>query len=158
MATHSGILAWRIPWTEEPGRRQSMGSQRADMSEVTEHSTALIYAIHKSYSVTSHSFATPWTIWFKEFSRPESWSGLPFPSPGDLPDPGIKPGSPALQADSLPVEPPGKPLLIKIMAHISKGNNLMWQHRTFGAKIYKLGNWLVFQIVLAVRQAWIPNN
>ena len=37
------------------------------------------------------------------------WSRLPFPSPGDLPDPGIKPGTPALQADALPSEPPGKP-------------------------------------------------
>ena len=43
------------------------------------------------------------------FSRQEHWSGLPFPSPGDLPDPGIKPGSPALQADSLPTELRGKP-------------------------------------------------
>ena len=43
------------------------------------------------------------------FSRQEYWSGLPFPSPGDLPNPGIKPGSPALQADSLPPEPLGKP-------------------------------------------------
>ena len=43
------------------------------------------------------------------FSRQEYWSELPFPSPGDLPDPGIKPGSPALQADSLPTEPLGKP-------------------------------------------------
>ena len=43
------------------------------------------------------------------FSRQEYWSELPFPSPGDLPDPGIEPGSPALQADSLPSEPPGKP-------------------------------------------------
>ena len=42
------------------------------------------------------------------FSRKEYWSGLPFPSPGDLPDPGIEPGSPALQADSFPSEPPGK--------------------------------------------------
>ena len=42
-----------------------------------------------------------------EFSRQEYWSGLPFPSPGDLPDPGIDPRSPALQADSLPAEPPG---------------------------------------------------
>ena len=41
--------------------------------------------------------------------RQESWSGLPFPSPGDLPDPGTEPGSPALQADSLLTEPPGKP-------------------------------------------------
>ena len=44
-----------------------------------------------------------------EFSRQEYCSGLPCPSPGDLPDPGIKPRSPALQADSLPSEPPGKP-------------------------------------------------
>ena len=43
-----------------------------------------------------------------EFSRQEYWSGLPCPSPGDLPNPGIKPESPALQADSLPSEPPGK--------------------------------------------------
>ena len=42
-----------------------------------------------------------------KFSRQEYWSGLPFPSPGDLPDPGIEPGSPALQADTLPSEPPG---------------------------------------------------
>ena len=42
------------------------------------------------------------------FSRQEYWSGVPFPSPGDLPDPGIESGSPALQADTLPSEPPGK--------------------------------------------------
>ena len=42
------------------------------------------------------------------FSRQEYWSGLPFSSPGDLPDPGIKPGSPTSQADALPSEPPGK--------------------------------------------------
>ena len=47
-----------------------------------------------------------------ELSRQEYWSGLPFPSPGDLPDPGIEPGSPALQADSLLSEPPGKPRFI----------------------------------------------
>ena len=41
--------------------------------------------------------------------RQEYWSALPFPSPGDLSDPGIEPRSPALQADSLPAEPPGKP-------------------------------------------------
>jgi len=44
-----------------------------------------------------------------EFSRQEYWSKLPRPYPGDLPNPGIKPRSPALQADSLPSEPPGKP-------------------------------------------------
>ena len=44
-----------------------------------------------------------------EFSRQEYWNGVPFPSLGDLPDPGIEPGSPALQADALLSEPPGKP-------------------------------------------------
>ena len=43
-----------------------------------------------------------------EFSRPEYWSGKPFPSPGDLSNPGMEPRSPALQADSLPAEPQGK--------------------------------------------------
>ena len=59
-------------------------------------------------------FATPWTVVYQapqsmQFSRRECWSGLPFPSPGDLPKPGIEPGSPTLQADALPSEPPGKP-------------------------------------------------
>ena len=58
---------------------------------------------------------TPWTNVAHQatpsmgFSRQEYWSGLPFPSPGDLPDPGIKPRSPTLQADALTSEPPGKP-------------------------------------------------
>ena len=71
MATHSSTLAWEIPWTQEPGRLQSMG-----------------------------------------FSRQEYWSGLPFASPEDLPDPEIEPRSPTLQADSLPSEPPGNLLAI----------------------------------------------
>ena len=57
-------------------------------------------------------FGTPWTVAYQAssmgFSRQEYWSGVPFPSPGDLPDPGIEPGFPALQADALPSEPPGK--------------------------------------------------
>ena len=59
-------------------------------------------------------FATPWTVAYQAppsmgFSWQEYWSGLPFPSPGDLPDPGIEPRSPALGADALTSEPPGKP-------------------------------------------------
>ena len=55
-------------------------------------------------------FATPWTVALQDplsmgFSRQKYWSGLPFPSPGDLPDPGIKPRSPALQANALTSEP-----------------------------------------------------
>ena len=56
----------------------------------------------------------PWTVAYQAslsmgFSRQEYWSGLPFPSPGALPDPGIEPRSPASEADALTSEPPGKP-------------------------------------------------
>ena len=62
-------------------------------------------------------FVTPWTITYQappsmEFSRQEYWSGLPFPSPGGLPDPGIEPWSPALQVDTLPSEPRRKTKII----------------------------------------------
>ena len=59
---------------------------------------------------------TPWTVAYQApssmgFSRQKCWSGLPFPSPGDLPNPGIEPGFPALQTDALPSKPPGKHLV-----------------------------------------------
>ena len=62
-------------------------------------------------------FAAPLTIAYEappslEFFKQEYWSGLPFPSPGDLPNPAIEAESPTLQTDVLPSEPPGKPLLI----------------------------------------------
>ena len=71
-------------------------------------------------------FVTPWTVAYQAppsmgFSRQECWSGLPFSSPGDLPNTGIEPGSPSLQADALPAESPGKPnmaLKIPLMAKV----------------------------------------
>ena len=82
MATHSSILAWKIPWTEEPGGLYSpWGLKELDTTERQTH--------------------------FK--SRQEYWSGLPFPSPGELPNPGIEPRSPTMQAVSLPAEPLGRP-------------------------------------------------
>ena len=72
---------------------------------------------------------------FVEFSGQEYWSGLPFPSPGDLPVPGIEPRSPALQADSLLSEPPGKPSSATkeaIMQQVEKAHSL--QRRPRAAK------------------------
>ena len=68
--------------------------------------------------------ATLWTIarqapLSRGFSRQEYWSGLPFPLPGNLPNPGIKPMSPALQAVSLPTEPPGKLIRIQFIQSLS---------------------------------------
>ena len=53
------------------------------------------------------------------FPRQEYWSGLPSPTPGDLPNPGIQPRSPSLQADSLPFEPPGKPATLVVLFKIN---------------------------------------
>ena len=75
-------------------------------------------------------FVTPWTVTYQAlrstgFSRQEYWSGLPFPSPGDLPNPGIKPGSPVLQTDALPSEPLGKPLLLLSTCTVDNHKNYL---------------------------------
>ena len=83
-------------------------------------------------------FATPWTVAYKaplsvEFSCQEYWSGLPFPSPGDLLDLGTELGSPALQADALPSEPPGKSLIRRVhqakcqVGWITSSNQDCWE-------------------------------
>ena len=74
------------------------------------------YCVYSKLLSHIRLFGTPWTVTHQSplsmgFSRQEHWSGLPFPSPGDLPNAGIKQGSPALQVDSLPSEPPEKPLI-----------------------------------------------
>ena len=81
--------------------------------------------IHTSGSVAKSclTLVTPWTVAHQalqsmEFSRQEYWSGLPFPSSGELHNPGIELGSPALQADSLPTAPPRKPLYTHKHTHM----------------------------------------
>ena len=81
-------------------------------------------------------FATPWTVAYQAslsmgFSRQEYWSGLPFPSPGDLPDPGNEPGFPALEADALTSEPPGKPNSVRetlIFSELLRKTSLKKEH------------------------------
>ena len=96
-------------------------------------------------SVTSDS-ATPWTIQSMEFSRPEYWSGQPFPSPGDLPNPGIEPRSPTLQADSLPVEPQGKPLdslSVRKILHQKGEESVGWRRGRQLLSLLHSGSWLL---------------
>ena len=88
-------------------------------SVVTEMSTQVVPDFNSSHkkcmsaqsfdSLQPHGLQPAKAPLSKGFSRQEYWSGLLFPPPGDLPDPGKEPGSPALQADSLPAAPPGKP-------------------------------------------------
>ena len=84
-----------------------------DSKYLKEYTPTRLQKVKSEVAQSVRLFATPWTVayqapLFMGFSRQEYWSGLPFPPPGDLPDPGIEPGSPALEADALPSEPPGK--------------------------------------------------
>ena len=69
-----------------------------------------------------------------EFSKQEYWSGLSFPSPGDLPNPGIEPRSLALQADSLPDEPPGRPPVALLWQPLKKKNTSPQREELWGFK------------------------
>ena len=128
MATHSSILAWRIPWTKELGRLQSTGSQTVGYHWVTSlqgdnsflREFQKMKASNNVLSCFSHVwlFETPWTVACQAplsmgFSRQEYWGVFPAPPPGDLPHPGIKMSLLCLwhwQMDSLPLAPPGEPL------------------------------------------------
>ena len=84
-------------------------------------------------------FATPWTVAYQtplsmEFSRQEYSNGLPFPSPGGLPNPGIKPGSPALQTDALLSEPLGKPGMLSREKRSDKWQTF-WDHHSLSCQI-----------------------
>ena len=113
-------------WTGRPGVLWFMGSQRVGHDWATELTWFLLSGrlhhrwenrkIRKKVLVAQlcPTHCDPMTVAhqappFMEFSRQEHWSGLPFPSPGHLPNPGIEPRSPILQAGSLPSESPGKP-------------------------------------------------
>ena len=81
-----------------------------DIKGETDSNTIIVQSLAQSCP----TLCNPWTVAHQAplsmgFSRQEYWSGLPFPSPGYLPDPGIEPRSPTLEADALTSEPPGKP-------------------------------------------------
>ena len=95
-----------------------------------------------SHSVMFETFVTPWTLarhtpLSMEFSRQEYWSGMPFPSPEDLPNLGIEPMSPALQVDSSPSKPSGKNLtshlqsssneILFLIAHAHQFDRVLWR-------------------------------
>ena len=99
------------------GHRRALNRVPCAISEFS----LVIHFIHKVKSLSRvRLFPTPWTVAHQAplsmgFSTQEYWSGLPFPSPGDLPDPRIEPRSPALRADTLTSEPPGEPILYLVV-------------------------------------------
>ena len=115
----SCVWVFATPWTAAYQAPPSMGFSRQEYWSGVPLPSPALYSC-KKVKVKSLSrvrlFATPWTVARQAplsmgFSRQEYWSGLPFPSLGDLPNPGIEFGSPALQADALSSEPPGKPIV-----------------------------------------------
>ena len=93
------------------------------------------YVLVLSHFSCVQFFVIPWTVVHQaplsmKFSGQEYWSKLPFPSPGDLPDSGIEPGYPALQADALPSEPPGKSQGKVIICTISNHFSYLYSRRT----------------------------
>ena len=121
MATHSSILAWRIPWTEKPGGLQSLVFQSVRYTwriNTLTVDSALCWAV-LCHSVVSDSLRPhrlyptrllcPWG-----FSRQEYWSGFSYPPPGDLPNPGTEPRS----------EPSGKPGILEWVGYpFSRGTS-----------------------------------
>ena len=103
------------PWTVVDQASLSMGFSRQECwsrADKTCYCFWMVLGLSFSFSLVSklcQTLATPWIVAHQAplsmgFSRQEYWSGLPFPSPGDLPDPAIEPQSPTLQADSLSTE------------------------------------------------------
>ena len=130
-AIHFSTLAWKIPWTEKPGRLQPMQSQRIEHEWTTSLSLWLILKLHGwVLRCFSHVqlVVTPWTITHQVplsmgFSQQEYWSRLSCPPPGNIPDPGIKHASLVFQADSLLLSPRGCPVLKLVNPDIS---NRIW--------------------------------
>ena len=106
-------------------------------------------------------FATPWTIQSIELSRPEYWSGLPFPPPGGLPNPGTELMSPTLHADSLPAEPQRKPRNtgvggLSLLQGIFLTQELNWGLLHCRQMLYPLshqGSWL-YVLFITVSTRW----
>ena len=107
-------------------------------------------------------FATRWTVAHQAplsmgFSGQEHWSGLPFPSPGDLPDPGIKPRSPALQADTLTSKPPGKPLDMTTLDSILKSRDY-FTNKGASSQSYGFSSSHVWMWELGYKESWALKN
>ena len=116
MAAHSSILAREIPWTEEPGGLQSVHGVAKCQIWLRDW-TELNWEKHSLTTTSLQQISMIWiflslktniyhTFLSVEFSRQKNWIGLPYPPPGDLPDPGTEPTSPALAGKFFTTEPP----------------------------------------------------
>ena len=112
------------------------GRTGVSLAELVTHYHSLVFLL--CFKVKVKVYSDSWTVAHQAppsmgFSRREYWSGLPFPSPGDLPNPGIEPRSPTLQADALTSDPPGKPFVLNVI-HKASPPSLDSRHHLFPQK------------------------
>ena len=117
--------------------------------------TELLCCITETIFSQNRLFETPWAVarqaaLSKKFSRQEYWSGLPFPSPGNLPDSGIKPRSPAMQAASLQSEAPGKPksTVLQLKKKKSSLQSSHISHSSLLSQVSELSSWVAMPRLL----------
>ena len=143
---HSGLISFRMDWLDllaVQGTLKSLLQHHNSKASILQRSAFFMVQLSHPYvkvKLLSHVrlFVTlsPWTVAHQAppsmgFSRQEYWSGLPFPSPGDHPNPGIEPRSPTLQADALTSGPPGKPCM-------TTGKTITLTRWTFVGKVMSL--------------------
>ena len=106
----SRVWLFETPWTAAHQAPLSMGILQATILEWVAMPSSRESSQPRDQTQVSHTAGIFFTVWATREAH-ENWSGWPIPSPGDLPDPGLELGSPTMQADSLPAELPGSPLL-----------------------------------------------
>ena len=121
---------WKCISTFSKTSKNILLAKAGHMTEPKAVAVAIVAVVKVAQSCPT--LCDTWTIQSMEFSRLEYWSGWPFPSPGDLPDLGIEPRSPALQADSLPTEPPtqGSPEILEWVAYPFSSGSTQPRNRT----------------------------
>ena len=159
------LEALKVVMPTTPSSRLAQGSQEilALRSKAQSHKSSEV-----KVTQSCPNFMTPWTIQSMEFCRPEYWSGQPFPSPGDLSSPEIKPRSPKQQMDSLPAEPQGKPkntrvgslFLLQWIFPTQESNRGLLHYRQFLYQLSHPGSLCIFKtfllaLVFEGRLGWI---
>ena len=133
MATHSSILAWRIPGMGEPGGLLSLWSHRVghDWSDLAAAAAAAASDKAKvKFPQSCPTLCNPMDYILHGIFQARILEWVPFPSPGDPPNPEIRPRSPVLQADSLPAEPPGTLYLLIVTVNPWHYSSLCFQPLT----------------------------
>ena len=159
MATHSSILAWRIPWTEEPGGLQSTGLQIVGHDWATKRkgyseTRNLVCDAHEKWKLISSVLSDPMDYQSMEFSRPEYWSRWPSLLQGIFPSQELNLGLnwTSLQVDSLPLSHKGSPVMLMFLVKFNMKTKVTFQWKEMGMnlKIKRSHSMKCFKLILVI--------